>query len=206
MIPAEFYHHALYADAVDWPPYGSLIAAGPLPEGGNWCVLVFDRKPPDANAVRLPPFSDALLRMLKLQPHAAHWEGKNIAVAATGQTEGVWRGPYVNLPYGKYKVAFKIEAVQELPANQGPAGMSVENHGDASIPLFELTVSDGFGNRKYASKAYRLSDLEPHDGGAWASLDFAVPESSPTRTMEFDITTFGNASFTVSAVDLHRQP
>jgi hypothetical protein len=95
----------------------------------------------------------------------------------------------VNVPAGKYTVAFQIQA-----------------QGAPSVPLFELTVTDGFGARSYNSKKYRLGDLYLRNGNTWAAIDFTVPESSPTRVMEFDITTSGEIPFSVVTMDLHREP
>jgi hypothetical protein len=189
MTPADCYGHALFNNAVDWPPYVSLLAAGPLPAGGSWCALAFDRKPPPADAVRLPRSSAVLMAMLTLDPQVAHVEQGRIIVAATGHEQKIWSGPSVNVPSGKYTVAFQVRA-----------------QADPSTPLFELSVTDGFGIRTYNTKKYRVGDLYTRNGGTWATIDFTVPESSPTRIMEFAITTSGNAPFDVNVMELRREP
>lgn len=187
LAPANCYGHALYNDAVDWPPYASLVAEGQLPSGGSYCVIAFDRQPPPG-AARLPRAQAVMMLMLSLDPQTAHWEQGRIAVQAGGGDRKVWGGPFVNVPAGNYTVAFQIET-----------------HGDASMPLCELVVQDGFGSREYVRKKFRIGDLQQRDGGAWASIDFTVPPSSPTRVMEFVMNTSGGTSFTASALDLRRQ-
>jgi hypothetical protein len=187
MSPADCYGHALYTNAVDWPPNGSLLAAGPLPGGGDYCVLAFDRKPVASGAVRLPRVSPVLMLMLGIDGRIARWEQGKIVVAAPGSEQKIWSGPYVNVPAGKYTVAFQIQA-----------------QGAPTAPLLALTVSDGFGKREYVTKKYRIGDLQARKAGAWASIDFVVPPASPTRVMEFVMTTYGKVPLTVSAMVLNR--
>ena len=126
--------------------------------------------------------------MLALDPRVAKLDRGKITVAATGHAQKIWGGPFVNVPAGKYTVAFLIQAAA-----------------DASIPLLELTVTDGSGKRLYNSKKYRAGDLYMRNGNTWATIDFTVPGTSHTRTMEFVMTTSGGTPFSVSAMELHRQ-
>lgn len=188
LSPADCYAHALYENAADWPPNSSLLAAGLLPSGASYCVLAFDRNPPAPDAVRLPHTPAIFLMMLNLDPQAAHWDHGKIEIAASGYAQKVWSGPSVNVPAGKYVVAFQIQTTA-----------------DSATPLFELRVTDGFGSREYAKKTYAPGDFHPGASGTWATIEFTIPDSSPSRVLEFEMTATGKAPFTVTSLDLHRE-
>jgi hypothetical protein len=179
----------LYQNAIDWPPHATLVASGSLPSGQSYCVLAFDRNPPSPGPNALPPIPYVLMAMLDPHQGVAQREPQGIVVPATGREKPIWAGPFINLPSGKYTVAFRIET-----------------GADPATPLCALKVTDGFGKREYVSRSYSTGDLAPANGSGykWASIDFSVPEGSPTRVMEFIMSTTGKAPFVVNGMKLDR--
>lgn len=179
--------YALNYDAVNWPPYESLLAGGRLGPGTTYGVFSFDRAP--ANRGQSPFLSAALLRMLEVSEDAARRDKSGIAVAANHRMQRAWKGPFVNLPPGAYHLEFHIEMPQQQTTG----------------PLFALAVTDGRNSYEYAARKFSASDLQSKETGTWASLDFDVPAERTTREMEFPLVTFGMAPFSVTDVRLSRR-
>ncbi len=188
----ESYESALHEDSADWPEHVSLLKRGRLPSGGPYCVLAFERDGAvQGHEAPLPAQGKVLLHRMKLNADVGHWDWDKAAVATAGKPVMALQGPYVNLPGGKYRASFEI---------------ITQGGGDPSAPLLQLDVQDRFGRRVFTRHVVAAGELEPRNGGVWASVEFEVPAGAPTENLDFCVWTFGTAEFSISDMEIRRLP